>query len=71
MRPITPVVGGYYSYAVAWASKRTDGHPYEIIANLRNLGLTYEKGYIITVSKRPFVSAQRVKHLQFQYITHF
>lgn len=50
MRPITPIVNGAHSYAVAWASKRDDGNPYEYSSKLQDLGLSYDKGYTVTVS---------------------
>ncbi|XP_031629996.1 alpha-N-acetylgalactosaminidase [Contarinia nasturtii] len=48
VRPITPVVNGLHSYAVAWASKRDDGSPYATKVKLSDLGLTSAKGYKIT-----------------------
>lgn len=50
IRPVTPVVDGVYSQAVAWASKRDDGSPYAITTKLFDLGLTHKSGYTITVS---------------------
>lgn len=52
MRPITPIINGANSFAVAWASKRDDGAPYAYSSKLQDLGLTYDKGYSVTVSKR-------------------
>lgn len=49
MRPITPVINGVNSYAVAWASKRYDGNPFAIRAKMADFGMTHENGYIITV----------------------
>lgn len=48
LRPITPVVDGSNSYAIAWASKRDDGAPYAITTKLQDLGLTHKSGYSVT-----------------------
>lgn len=39
------------SYAVAWASKRDDGNPYEYRAKMADFGLTHKNGYVVTVSR--------------------
>ncbi|XP_039294547.1 alpha-N-acetylgalactosaminidase isoform X1 [Nilaparvata lugens] len=46
-KPITPVDGNYYSYALAFISFRTDGVPYAFSATLEDLGLYSPKGYLI------------------------
>lgn len=50
VRPITPIVNGSHSYAIAWASKRDDGAPYSLSIRLESMGLTHQKGYTVTVS---------------------
>lgn len=50
MRPITPVVNGVHSYAVAWHSRRDDGSPYEVRAKMSDFGMTHKDGYTVTVS---------------------
>lgn len=55
MRQITPVVNGVHSYAVAWASKRDDGNPYEYRTKMSDFGLTHKNGYVVTVSSRTFL----------------
>lgn len=54
LRPITPVISGVHSYAIAWASKRDDGSPYAIVTKLHDLGLTHQNGYKVIVSKNDF-----------------
>ncbi|KAF5274042.1 hypothetical protein FQR65_LT04440 [Abscondita terminalis] len=44
-RPITPIKNGSYSFAVAFCSRRTDGHPYAINVTLREINLVHEQGY--------------------------
>ncbi|KAK6626369.1 hypothetical protein RUM43_006680 [Polyplax serrata] len=44
-RPITPVVQGYFSYAIAFLNRRTDGTPSDIAVTLRELGLINIAGY--------------------------
>ncbi|XP_055319555.1 alpha-N-acetylgalactosaminidase isoform X2 [Sitodiplosis mosellana] len=48
VRPINPIINGAHSYAVAWASKRDDGSPCVYSSKLKDLGLTYDKGYEVT-----------------------
>ncbi|KAK2717676.1 alpha-N-acetylgalactosaminidase-like isoform X2 [Artemia franciscana] len=45
MKPVTPVINGKYSYAVAFLNRRTDGTPSEVSVGLKELGLNHEKGY--------------------------
>lgn len=47
-RPITPISGIHYSYAIAFLNRRTDGTPSEISVTLRELGLASPEGYAIT-----------------------
>ncbi|XP_044581180.1 alpha-N-acetylgalactosaminidase [Cotesia glomerata] len=44
-RPITPVHQTYYSYAIAFLNRRTDGTPSDVSVTLKELGLQYPKGY--------------------------
>lgn len=37
-RPITPIHETYYSYAVAFVNRRTDGTPSDVAVTLRELG---------------------------------
>ncbi|KAG4071125.1 hypothetical protein HA402_014393 [Bradysia odoriphaga] len=48
MRPIKPIVNGELSYAIAWSSKRIDGAPFTVSANIESLKLTNANGYRIT-----------------------
>lgn len=45
IRPISPIVNNMHSYAVAFVSKRTDGHGYSFEFTLEELGLTNILGY--------------------------
>ncbi|CAH2087966.1 unnamed protein product [Euphydryas editha] len=44
-RPILPIHGQYYSYAVAFVNRRTDGTPSDVAVTLRELGLSNPSGY--------------------------
>ncbi|XP_011329403.1 alpha-N-acetylgalactosaminidase isoform X3 [Ooceraea biroi] len=44
-RPITPVYQNYYSYAIAFVNRRTDGTPSDVSVTLKELGLQYPGGY--------------------------
>ncbi|XP_059619087.1 alpha-N-acetylgalactosaminidase-like isoform X2 [Phlebotomus argentipes] len=44
-RPITPIYHTYYSYAVAFVNRRTDGTPSDVAVTLRELGLVSPSGY--------------------------
>lgn len=44
-RPILPVQGQFYSYAVAFVNRRTDGTPSDVAVTLRELGLSNPSGY--------------------------
>lgn len=47
IRPVSPIVIDSYSYAVAFVSRRTDGHGYAFEVSLSDLGLTHENGYTV------------------------
>jgi alpha-N-acetylgalactosaminidase len=49
-RPITPIYQTYYSYAVAFVNRRTDGTPSDVAVTLRELGLVSPTGYRVEVS---------------------
>ncbi|XP_063698394.1 alpha-N-acetylgalactosaminidase-like [Culicoides brevitarsis] len=44
-RPITPIYQTYYSYAIAFVNRRTDGTPSDVAVTLRELGLVAQTGY--------------------------
>ncbi|CAH2055800.1 unnamed protein product, partial [Iphiclides podalirius] len=44
-RPIVPIQGQHYSYAVAFLNRRTDGTPSDVAVTLRELGLNNPAGY--------------------------
>ncbi|XP_026318115.1 alpha-N-acetylgalactosaminidase isoform X2 [Hyposmocoma kahamanoa] len=44
-RPILPIQGSHYSYAVAFVNRRTDGTPSDVAVTLRELGLNNPAGY--------------------------
>ncbi|KAH9643714.1 hypothetical protein HF086_001824 [Spodoptera exigua] len=44
-RPILPIQSQYYSYAVAFVNRRTDGTPSDVAVTLRELGLNNPAGY--------------------------
>lgn len=46
-RPVSPTTQNYYSYAIAFLNRRTDGTPSEVAVSLKDLGLTYPGGYHI------------------------
>lgn len=50
-RPITPIFQTYYSYAIAFVNRRTDGTPSDVAVTLRELGLQSPTGYRVEVSK--------------------
>lgn len=50
-RPVLPIVGNEYSYAVAFVSRRTDGHAYSLQIKLKDLRLGNKAGYQVTVRK--------------------
>lgn len=49
-KPITPVFEIYYSYAIAFVNRRTDGTPSDISVTLKELGLINSFGYRVEVS---------------------
>ncbi|XP_012269897.1 alpha-N-acetylgalactosaminidase isoform X2 [Athalia rosae] len=44
-RPIGPVYQNYYSYAIAFFNRRSDGTPSDVSVTLKELGLAYPEGY--------------------------
>ncbi|XP_067000152.2 alpha-N-acetylgalactosaminidase isoform X2 [Anabrus simplex] len=46
-RPVTPVVGEEYSYAIAFWSYRNDGNPHTFKISLKDAGLTNPTGYSV------------------------
>ncbi|XP_026481042.1 alpha-N-acetylgalactosaminidase-like [Ctenocephalides felis] len=44
-RPITPVEKEFYSYAIAFTSRRDDGTPFKVTTTLKELGLSAPGGY--------------------------
>lgn len=50
-RPILPKVNEQLSYAVAFVSRRTDGHPHDFNVTLKDLNLENEFGYQVKVEK--------------------
>lgn len=64
VKPISPVIKGTFSYAVAWTSKRDDGAPYAIQTSLAKLGLVHEDGYLVTVQKQQICPLLKQKSYQ-------
>lgn len=54
-RPIAPIYQTYYSYAVAFVNRRSDGTPSDVAVTLRELGLTSPTGYRVEVSNFEFI----------------
>jgi len=48
-RPIAPIYQNYYSYAIAFVNRRTDGTPSDVSVTLKELGLQYPGGYRVEV----------------------
>lgn len=48
-RQVLPKVGDHYSYAIAYVSRRTDGHPYAFNVTLKDLNLQSQFGYQVKV----------------------
>ncbi|XP_025423362.1 alpha-N-acetylgalactosaminidase-like [Sipha flava] len=44
-RPIEPINNGYYSYAIAFVSRRVDGAPYPYNITLKDFGMNNPNGY--------------------------
>lgn len=51
-RKVLPIVNGEYSYAVAFVSRRTDGHPHAFPISLKDISLTHKFGYQVKVKIR-------------------
>lgn len=49
-RPVTPIYQTYYSYAVVFVNRRTDGTPSDVAVTLRELGLQSPTGYRVEVN---------------------
>lgn len=49
-KPITPIFSKFYSYAIAFINRRTDGTPSDIAVSLKELGLISPSGYRVQVS---------------------
>ena len=50
-RPIGPIYKSFYSYAVAFVNRRTDGTPSDVAVTLKELGLVSNNGYSVEVNK--------------------
>lgn len=48
-RPITPIFQNYFSYAIAFLNRRTDGTPSDVAVTLAEMGLLAPGGYRIEV----------------------
>lgn len=48
-RPITPLFQNYFSYAIAFVNRRTDGTPSDVAVTLKELGLVSPTGYRVEV----------------------
>jgi len=48
-RPIGPLYQNFYSYAIAFVNRRTDGTPSDISVTLKELGLINFSGYRVEV----------------------
>lgn len=48
-RQVLPKVGNHYSYAIAFVSRRTDGHPHAFDVSLKDLNLENKFGYQVKV----------------------
>lgn len=48
-RPIMPLYQNYFSYAVAFVNRRTDGTPSDVAVTLKELGLSSPTGYRVEV----------------------
>lgn len=51
-RPVLPKVNGQFSFAVAFVSRRVDGHPYPFQVSLSDLNLKNEFGYQVKVKRQ-------------------
>lgn len=48
-RPVTPIFENYFSYALAFVNRRTDGTPSDVAVALHEMGLLSPTGYRIQV----------------------
>lgn len=68
-RPITPIQETYYSYAVAFVNRRTDGTPSDVAVTLRELGLNSPSGYRVEVSLKLFKTLVMLVQFSFKMIS--
>jgi len=54
-KPISPVYQIYYSYAIAFINRRTDGTPSDISVTLKELGLINSSGYRVEVNFKDLI----------------
>lgn len=52
-RPVTPIYENYFSYALAFVNRRTDGTPSDVAVALHEMGLLSNTGYRIQVIMHP------------------
>lgn len=62
-RPITPIYQTYYSYAIAFLNRRTDGTPSDVSVTLKELGLQYPGGYRVEVKYNFSLRVDQNKHI--------
>jgi hypothetical protein len=66
-RKVLPKVGDEYSYAVAFVSRRTDGHPYAFNATLKDFGVLQNKfGYQVKVRNLTLIKSDLI-HFHFVF----
>lgn len=65
-RPVLPIVRGEHSYAVAFVSRRTDGHPYSIEVTLKSLHLGNRHGYEVKVKVQFVSTCMMMTNFRFQ-----
>lgn len=61
-RPITPIYQTYYSYAIAFVNRRTDGTPSDVAVTLRELGLISPTGYRVEVRDKSPIAPIQITH---------
>lgn len=64
-RPISPIYQTYYSYAVAFVNRRTDGTPSDVAVTLRELGLQSPTGYRVEVTYDVIILNEFLKTFKF------
>lgn len=65
-KKVLPKIGDNYSYAVAFVSRRTDGHPHAFDVTLKDLTLENKFGYQVKVRKRIIAWIHFCKSSRFQ-----